>query len=181
MKRTATRRAAMFVTALVSFFEADLRPMRADDPETPSYEEILSCIELEDFNLGERVGVPWLAWTCGECRYCRTGRENLCDGARFTGYQVDGALMAMEAIKLITGMVRPYSWDGMGGPGRIEYYDIGSALVVNQVADVAEEANHHPDILVHGYKHVRLTLSTHSAGRVTDADHHLARRIDALA
>jgi propanol-preferring alcohol dehydrogenase len=42
------------------------------------------------FAPGERVGVPWLAWTCGECRYCRAGRENLCDRARFTGYQVDG-------------------------------------------------------------------------------------------
>ena len=38
----------------------------------------------------ERVGVPWLGWTCGECRYCRAGRENLCDGARFTGYLIDG-------------------------------------------------------------------------------------------
>src|SRR5262249_58883758 len=44
-----------------------------------------------------------------------------------------------QLIKLITGMVRPYSWDGMGGPGRIEYYDVGSALVVNQVADVIQE------------------------------------------
>jgi propanol-preferring alcohol dehydrogenase len=40
--------------------------------------------------LGDRVGVPWLGWTCGECAYCRSGRENLCDRARFTGYQVDG-------------------------------------------------------------------------------------------
>jgi alcohol dehydrogenase, propanol-preferring len=39
---------------------------------------------------GQLVGIPWLAWTCGECRYCRSGRENLCDFARFTGYQVDG-------------------------------------------------------------------------------------------
>jgi alcohol dehydrogenase, propanol-preferring len=39
---------------------------------------------------GERVGVPWLGWTCGECRFCRSGRENLCDRARFTGYQLDG-------------------------------------------------------------------------------------------
>lgn len=39
---------------------------------------------------GARVGVPWLGWTCGECRYCRSGRENLCDRARFTGYQLDG-------------------------------------------------------------------------------------------
>jgi alcohol dehydrogenase, propanol-preferring len=44
----------------------------------------------ERFALGERVGVPWLGWTCGECRYCRSGRENLCDRARFTGYDVDG-------------------------------------------------------------------------------------------
>lgn len=39
---------------------------------------------------GDRVGIPWLGWTCGECRYCRSGRENLCPRARFTGYDVDG-------------------------------------------------------------------------------------------
>jgi alcohol dehydrogenase, propanol-preferring len=39
---------------------------------------------------GERIGVPWLGWTCGECRYCGSGRENLCDRARFTGYHLDG-------------------------------------------------------------------------------------------
>ncbi len=44
----------------------------------------------ERFDLGERVGVPWLGWTCGVCRYCISGRENLCDRARFTGYDVDG-------------------------------------------------------------------------------------------
>lgn len=42
------------------------------------------------FANGQRVGVPWLGWACGECRYCRTGRENLCDRARLTGYHVDG-------------------------------------------------------------------------------------------
>ena len=42
------------------------------------------------FSVGERVGVPWLASTCGHCRYCLSGRENLCDAARFTGYDVDG-------------------------------------------------------------------------------------------
>jgi propanol-preferring alcohol dehydrogenase len=42
------------------------------------------------FATGARVGVPWLGWTCGECRYCLAGRENLCDRARFTGYDVDG-------------------------------------------------------------------------------------------
>lgn len=44
----------------------------------------------ERFPAGERVGVPWLGWTCGECRYCASGRENLCERARFTGYQLDG-------------------------------------------------------------------------------------------
>jgi alcohol dehydrogenase, propanol-preferring len=44
----------------------------------------------ERFAAGDRVGVPWLGWTDGDCRYCRTGRENLCDRARFTGYQRDG-------------------------------------------------------------------------------------------
>ena len=39
---------------------------------------------------GRRLGVPWLGWTCGECRYCTSGRENLCDFARFTGYDIDG-------------------------------------------------------------------------------------------
>src|SRR5438552_12465888 len=39
---------------------------------------------------GRRLGVPWLGWTCGACRYCTSGRENLCDRARFTGYDLDG-------------------------------------------------------------------------------------------
>ena len=43
-----------------------------------------------DFRIGERVGVPWLGWTCGECKFCRSGRENLCPRARFTGYTIDG-------------------------------------------------------------------------------------------
>ena len=46
--------------------------------------------DAERFAAGDRVGVPWLGWTCGECRYCRSGRENLCDRARFTGYDLDG-------------------------------------------------------------------------------------------
>lgn len=45
---------------------------------------------VEELSVGERVGVPWLGWTCGECRYCTSGRENLCDRARFTGYDIDG-------------------------------------------------------------------------------------------
>jgi propanol-preferring alcohol dehydrogenase len=45
---------------------------------------------VEQHAAGDRVGIPWLGWTCGECRYCRGGRENLCDRARFTGYHIDG-------------------------------------------------------------------------------------------
>ena len=45
---------------------------------------------VDRFTLGDRVGVPWLGWTCGHCRYCDSGRENLCDEARFTGYQING-------------------------------------------------------------------------------------------
>ncbi len=45
---------------------------------------------VERFAPGQRVGVPWLGWTCGACAYCRAGRENLCELARFTGYQIDG-------------------------------------------------------------------------------------------
>jgi propanol-preferring alcohol dehydrogenase len=45
---------------------------------------------VERVNAGDRVGVPWLGWTCGTCVYCSSGRENLCERARFTGYQIDG-------------------------------------------------------------------------------------------
>jgi alcohol dehydrogenase, propanol-preferring len=51
----------------------------------------------ERFEVGQRVGVPWLGWTDGECRYCRTGRENLCVRARFTGYQLDGGYAELAA------------------------------------------------------------------------------------
>src|SRR5205823_6092504 len=46
--------------------------------------------DIQKFREGDRVGIPWLGWTCGECRFCRSGRENLCDRARFTGYNIDG-------------------------------------------------------------------------------------------
>jgi propanol-preferring alcohol dehydrogenase len=45
---------------------------------------------VDRFAVGDRVGVPWLGWTCGVCGFCRSGRENLCERARFTGYQIDG-------------------------------------------------------------------------------------------
>ncbi len=46
--------------------------------------------DVGNVRIGERVGVPWLGWTCGRCRFCADGRENLCDEARFTGYQIRG-------------------------------------------------------------------------------------------
>jgi propanol-preferring alcohol dehydrogenase len=46
--------------------------------------------QVQRFALGDRVGIPWLGWTCGACPFCRAARENLCDYARFTGYQIDG-------------------------------------------------------------------------------------------
>jgi alcohol dehydrogenase, propanol-preferring len=64
------------------------------DPKLPLVlgHQIVGTVEEsgERFSAGERVGVPWLGWTCGECSYCLGGRENLCDNARFTGYQLDG-------------------------------------------------------------------------------------------
>jgi propanol-preferring alcohol dehydrogenase len=63
-------------------------------PLTPGHQIVAEVVELGDgagrFNRGDRIGVPWLGWTDGTCRYCRTGRENLCDRARFTGYKLDG-------------------------------------------------------------------------------------------
>lgn len=59
--------------------------------------------------------------------------------------------------------------------------DFAQAIAfVNRIAELAEEANHHPDILVHGWNRVRLELSTHSEGGLTDADFALAERIDGL-
>jgi propanol-preferring alcohol dehydrogenase len=53
--------------------------------------------KVSRFHPGQRVGVPWLGWTCGECGYCVSGRENLCGRARFTGYTIDGGF-AEEAV-----------------------------------------------------------------------------------
>jgi propanol-preferring alcohol dehydrogenase len=67
------------------------------DPKMPLIlgHQIVGRIEqigdhLDRFSVGERVGIPWLGWTDGECVYCRSSRENLCDRARFTGYTIDG-------------------------------------------------------------------------------------------
>lgn len=63
-------------------------------PMIPGHEIVGRVARLGEgvsgFGIGQRVGVPWLGWTCGHCRFCVSGRENLCDTARFTGYQING-------------------------------------------------------------------------------------------
>lgn len=63
-------------------------------PIVPGHEIVGRVIEkgraVTTHDIGDRVGIPWLGFTCGECAYCRSGRENLCDRALFTGYQIDG-------------------------------------------------------------------------------------------
>jgi len=77
----------------------DLHVVDGELPDTrypiiPGHEVVGRVIEcghsVTNVNTGDRVGVPWLAHTCGICRYCRDGKENLCELARFTGYTVDG-------------------------------------------------------------------------------------------
>ena len=63
-------------------------------PLIPGHEIVGRVVEhgagVTRYRIGDRVGVPWLGYTCGACRYCRSGRENLCENARFTGYTIDG-------------------------------------------------------------------------------------------
>jgi propanol-preferring alcohol dehydrogenase len=70
-------------------------------PLVPGHEIVGVVVEagagVGRFSIGDRVGVPWLGWTCGTCEYCRSGRENLCDKARFTGYQIDGGYAELTA------------------------------------------------------------------------------------
>jgi propanol-preferring alcohol dehydrogenase len=63
-------------------------------PLVPGHEivgEVVECgSQVGSLHIGDRVGIPWLGWTCGECAYCRMGKENLCDNAKFNGYNLDG-------------------------------------------------------------------------------------------
>ena len=63
-------------------------------PLVPGHEivaRVLTCgAGVEHLATGTRIGIPWLGWSCGDCAHCRSGRENLCEQARFTGYQIDG-------------------------------------------------------------------------------------------
>ena len=73
-------------------FDGDLENPKL--PLIPGHEIVGRVVELgagvSRYEIGDRVGVPWLGYTCETCRYCRSGRENLCENARFTGYTIDG-------------------------------------------------------------------------------------------
>ena len=106
------------------------------------------------FHAGDRVGVPWLGWVCGECAYCRDGRENLCPRARFTGYQRDGGYAeltvaderfcfplsgdvddAHAAPLLCAGLIGHRALRAAGDPGLVGIYGFGAAAhIVTQVA-----------------------------------------------
>src|SRR2546430_9027843 len=87
---------------------------------------------VDRFAPGDRVGVPWLGWTCGECRFCRTARENLCERARFTGYQIDGgyAEYTVADARYCLALPKGYS-DAQAAPllcaGLIGYRALGAA------------------------------------------------------
>jgi alcohol dehydrogenase, propanol-preferring len=127
-------------------------------PLAPGHQIVGTVVEAgegaERFAVGQRVGVPWLGWTCGECRYCRSGRENLCDRARFTGYDLDGgyaeAAVADErfcfsipegypdeqaAPLLCAGLIGYRALRLVGDAERIGFYGFGaSAHILCQVA-----------------------------------------------
>src|SRR3954447_10088087 len=108
----------------------------------------------EDVATGERVGVPWLGWTDGTCRFCTSGRENLCDAARFTGLDIDGgyaelcvadarfcfalpeSFSDLEVAPLLCGGLIGHRCLRMtGDAGRLGLYGFGSAAhIVTQVA-----------------------------------------------
>ena len=108
----------------------------------------------ERFSVGDRVGIPWLGWTCGECRYCLGGRENLCDRARFTGYDIDGGYAELTvaderfcfpipqglsdegaAPLLCAGLIGYRALRLVGDAERIGFYGFGaSAHILCQVA-----------------------------------------------
>jgi propanol-preferring alcohol dehydrogenase len=108
----------------------------------------------ERFAQGDRVGVPWLGWTDGDCRYCLSGRENLCDRARFTGYDIDGGYAEMTvaderycfpipadypdlqaAPLLCAGLIGYRAMRLVGDAERIGFYGFGAAAhILCQVA-----------------------------------------------
>jgi propanol-preferring alcohol dehydrogenase len=124
-------------------------------PLVPGHQVVGEVVEGgERFSPGALVGVPWLGWTCGVCRYCRSGLENLCDRARFTGYDVDGGYAELVAADerfcfaipdgytddqaaplLCAGLIGFRSLGLAGDPERVGLYGFGaSAHIVCQVA-----------------------------------------------
>jgi propanol-preferring alcohol dehydrogenase len=127
-------------------------------PLVPGHEIVGVIVEkgrgVQRFKIGERVGVPWLGWTCGECEFCRSGRENLCDRARFTGYTLDGGYAeftvaderfcfsipdsysdAEAAPLLCAGLIGYRSLVKTGNAQRLGIYGFGAAAhIVAQVA-----------------------------------------------
>ena len=109
---------------------------------------------VDKFSFGDRVGIPWLGWTDGECSYCRSNRENLCDNARFTGYTIDGGYAEFAvadarfcfplsdgyddvaaAPLLCAGMLGYRSLRKTGDPLKLGIYGFGSAAhLIAQVA-----------------------------------------------
>jgi propanol-preferring alcohol dehydrogenase len=131
------------------------------DPRLPLIpgHQIVGAVEevgelVDRFAVGDRVGVPWLGYTDGVCRYCLSGRENLCDNARFTGYQVDGGYAAYTAADhrfcfpipegypdlqaaplLCAGLIGYRSLRAAGDAERLGLYGFGdSAHIIVQVA-----------------------------------------------
>jgi 4a-hydroxytetrahydrobiopterin dehydratase len=91
-------------------------------------------------------------------------------------------LTAAEIEERLAGAGEWRRGEGSSIARELAFADFAAAIAfVNRVAEVAEAANHHPDILLHSWNKVRLTLSTHSEGGLTDADFQLAGRIDRLA
>jgi alcohol dehydrogenase, propanol-preferring len=117
-------------------------------------EIVAAGADVSDLHAGERVGIPWLGWTDGVCVYCRSGRENLCDNARFTGYDFDGgyaeyavadarycfriddAYTDVEAAPLLCAGLIGYRALTMAGDAvRLGLYGFGSsAHIITQVA-----------------------------------------------
>jgi propanol-preferring alcohol dehydrogenase len=111
-------------------------------------------VEVNNFRIGDRVGIPWLGWTCGECEYCRSARENLCERARFTGYTIDGGYAEFTAAEarfafripdafddvsaaplLCAGLIGYRSLRKAGDAKRLGLYGFGAAAhIVAQVA-----------------------------------------------
>src|SRR5438067_2000642 len=109
---------------------------------------------FERFAIGDRVGIPWLGWTDGECPYCRSGRENLCDNALFTGYTIDGGYGDFTvadarfcfslpdryndvevAPLLCAGLIGYRSYRKTGGARRLGIYGFGNAAhLIAQIA-----------------------------------------------